>query len=157
MPRNTFVVPRILWASCLAVLYHMNTSTDNSSHLPSIRSSPFFHVFHNSLRNTIWYSRNPSSLMLLKFLPSDIMVNSLYLVIFVGIICHRHIEHLIRCIRECSQWSVATRILPFGSDVLPNMSWFSANQTLIDCPSNSILLTPLLIRAFASDPPIWKS
>lgn len=33
------------------------------------------------------------------------------------------------------------------------MSWFSANQTLIDCPSNSIQLTHLLIRASASDSP----
>ena len=38
-PEILSVVPRILWAHCLAVLYHMNPPTDNSSHLSSIRSS----------------------------------------------------------------------------------------------------------------------
>ena len=43
------IVPRILCAYCLAVLCHLNTPMDNSSLLPSIRSSPVVHVFHKIL------------------------------------------------------------------------------------------------------------
>ena len=39
-PKILVIVSIILWAYCLAVLCHMNTTTDNFSHLPSIRSSP---------------------------------------------------------------------------------------------------------------------
>ena len=63
-----FVVPRILWAHCLAVLYHMNTHTDNSFHLSSIRSFTVVHVFHISLRNTIRSSENPEQPIALEIL-----------------------------------------------------------------------------------------
>ena len=55
----SIVVPRILCAYCLTILSHMNSLTDNSSHLSSIRSFPVVHVFHKGLRNTIRSSENP--------------------------------------------------------------------------------------------------
>ena len=58
-PEILSVVPRILWAYCLAVLYHMNTPTDNSLHLSSIRSSPVVRMLHKILWNTIRSSENP--------------------------------------------------------------------------------------------------
>ena len=67
-PEILSVVPRILWAYCLAVLYHMNTPTNNSSHLSSIRSSLPVHVFHISPQNTIWFSENPQQPIALDFL-----------------------------------------------------------------------------------------
>ena len=41
---------------------------DNSSHLPSIRSSPVFHVFHKGLRNTIRSPENPQPPIALEIL-----------------------------------------------------------------------------------------
>ena len=67
-PEILFVVPRILWAYCLAVLYHMNTPTNKSSHLSSIRSSLVDHVFHKSLQNTIRSSKNPQEPFALEIL-----------------------------------------------------------------------------------------
>ena len=61
-------VLRILGAYCLAVLCHMNTPTDNSSHLPSIRSSPVVQVFHKLLRNVIRSFENPLQPMALEVL-----------------------------------------------------------------------------------------
>ena len=52
-PEVFSIIPRILCAYCLAVPFHLNTSTDNFSHLSSIHSSPVVHVFHNGLWNTI--------------------------------------------------------------------------------------------------------
>ena len=75
---------------------------------------------------------------------------SICLTKFSSILCHRLFEHLIRYVCVCLQSSITTRILPFGSDVTPDMSWCSANQTLIECRSMSIQLTcpwsePLLL------------
>ena len=50
--------PRISCAYCLAVLCHMNTPTDNSLHLSSIRSSPVVRMLHKILWNTIRSSKN---------------------------------------------------------------------------------------------------
>ena len=46
-------------SAALQLLFLMNTCMNNSSHLPSIRSSPVVHVFHNGLRNTIRSSKKP--------------------------------------------------------------------------------------------------
>ena len=58
-PEIPSIVPRIFCAYWLAVPRHLNTRTDNSSLLPSIRSSPVVHVFHISPQNTIRFSENP--------------------------------------------------------------------------------------------------
>ena len=53
------VVPRILWAYCLAVLCHLNTPMDNSRTHRVSAHPPVVHVFHNGLQNTIRSSKNP--------------------------------------------------------------------------------------------------
>ena len=58
------------------------------------------------------------------------------------------------CLLPCS-WSLW--IHSSDSDVIPDMSWISVNQTLIDCPSSSIQHTHLLIGASASNPSFRKS
>ena len=67
-PEILCVVPRILWAHCLAVLYHMNTPSNKYSHLSSIRSSPVVHVLHKSLQNNIRSSENPLEPLALEIL-----------------------------------------------------------------------------------------
>ena len=67
-PEVFSIVPRILCAYCLAVLCHMNTPSNKSSHLSSIRSSPVVHVFHKSLRNNIRSSENPLGPLALEIL-----------------------------------------------------------------------------------------
>ena len=59
IPWSFFTVPKILCAYCLAVLCHMNTPSNKSSHLSSIRSSPVVHVFYKSLPNAIRSSEYP--------------------------------------------------------------------------------------------------
>ena len=82
-PEVFSIVPRILCAYCLAVLCHMNTPSNKSSHLSSIRSSPVVHVFHKSLRNNIRSSKNPWGLWLLKFLLACIMDNPISLIVIL--------------------------------------------------------------------------
>ena len=67
-PEILSVVPRILWAYCLAVLYHMNTPIENSSHLLSIRSSPVDRMLHKILWNTIRPSEHPLQTVALQIL-----------------------------------------------------------------------------------------
>ena len=83
IPRNYLCCFENSWAYCLAVLCHLNTPTNKSSHLSSIRSSPVVHVFHKSLRNNIRSSKNPWGLWLLKFLLARIMVNPISLVVLL--------------------------------------------------------------------------
>ena len=68
IPRIPLIIPRILWAYCLAVPCHMNTNVDNSSLLPSICSSHLIQVFHRSLRNTIRSFKNPHPTITLEIL-----------------------------------------------------------------------------------------
>ena len=67
-PEVFSIVPRILRAYCLAVLCHMNTPSNKSPHLSSIRSSPVVHEFHKSLQNTIRSSENPLEPLALEIL-----------------------------------------------------------------------------------------
>ena len=82
-PKVFSIVPRILCAYCLAVLCHLNTPSNKSSHLSSIRSSLVVHEFHKSLQNTIRSSENPLEPWLLKFLLACIMVNPISLVVIL--------------------------------------------------------------------------
>ena len=94
-------------------------------------------------------------LLLLKFLLACIMVNPISLVILLAPFVTIILSTLIRYVCECSQSS--NRILPFSSDVTPDMSWFLANQFVVDCMPLCLLDYPSLIRASASDPSFWKS
>ena len=62
------IVSRILYAYCLAVPFHLNTPTDNSSLLSSIYSFPVVHVFCKRLRNTIRSFENPKQPVALEIL-----------------------------------------------------------------------------------------
>ena len=48
------------------------------------------------------------------------------------------------------------RIRPSGSNVIPDMSWFSANQALIDCAATFDLLDHPLIKASVSYLPLLE-
>ena len=67
-PEVFSIVPRILCAYCLAVLCHMNTPSNKSSHLSSIRLSPVVHVFYKSLQNNIRSSENSLEPLALEIL-----------------------------------------------------------------------------------------
>ena len=82
-PEVFSIVPRILCAYCLAVLCHMNTPSNKSSHLSSIRSSPVIHVFHKSLQNNIRSSENPLEPLALEILLACIMDNPISLVVLL--------------------------------------------------------------------------
>ena len=75
------------------------------------------------------------------FLPACIMVNSICL----GIL-HRHPLSLpywsygSHRVRECTQSSINLINSFFGSDVIPDMSWRSVNQTFVGCPYKSVQL-----------------
>ena len=97
-----------------------------------------------------------SSLLLLKFLFACIMVNSIFLVIFIDILCHYRSSPLIQYVANARNPQSDPSIHPSGSDITPNMSLFLSNQTMIDCRSVSIQLNYLFIRASASDLLIWK-
>ena len=85
-------------SAALQLLFLINTPTDNSSHLPVIRSSPVVQVFRKIIRNAIGSSKILSSLLLLKFLLGCIMVNPISLVIllpsFVTIILSPLIQYV---------------------------------------------------------------
>ena len=84
-----------LLSYCLAVPCHLNTPTENSSHLSRIHSSPVVHAFHKILRNAIWSSKNPLQLSDLEILVACcIVVNSICLAIFFDVLCHYHLESL---------------------------------------------------------------
>jgi hypothetical protein len=79
-------------------------------------------------------------LLLLKFLPARIMVNSICLVVFVDIPCLCHFEPIDSMCAYARSHQVIRLNYLSGSDVLPDMSWFSAIQTFIDCPTKSFQL-----------------
>ena len=67
-PEIISIFPKILWAYRLAVLYHMHTPIENSSHLSSIRSSPVVRMLHKILWNIIRPSEHPLRTIALQIL-----------------------------------------------------------------------------------------
>ena len=86
------VVLRILWVYCLAVLSRMKTLTVISLQLSRIRSSQLFICLTKFLGILFDLSEIFCSQLLLKFLPAWIMVNSIWLVVFVNILCLSHFD-----------------------------------------------------------------
>ena len=150
-------VPRILCAYYLAVLYHMNTLQINPRIYRVSAHPPVVHELHKSLRNTTRYSEILSNLLLWNFLFAFIMANYICTVIFVDIPSHCHLESNDSiCLRMLA---ILSRILEF---ILP--SWTSFWTRAASRPIKLSLIVPhvystypSLIRAFASDPLIWKS
>ena len=156
-PEILSVVPRILWAYCLAVLRHLNTPTDNSRTYRVFAHPQLIQVFHKSVQNTIRSSENPqepfcswNSCLLALWLILSLVTLLASLVIII-------LSPLIQFVVNARNPQSKPRIHPSGSDVILNMSWLSTNQIATVCASKSIQLTCLLIRASAFDPPIWKS
>lgn len=154
--QNILWLLRILCATALQ-FFAAWIPTNNSSCLSRSCSLLVFHMIHKIIEIlsdllVILHQLCSANTCLLA-----LWLCSICLATFISILCHCHFEPLIWYVCEWSQSSVKTRIRPFSSDVSPNMSRFSANQTLINCRSMSIQLTYLLIRASASDPPFWKS
>ena len=105
-PEILSVVPRILWAYCLAVLYHMNTPTDNSSHLSSIHSSTVdSYISQKSSKCHSIFRKSSGAFLLLKFLLTCIMIN-LKSRNLIGISCHYHFQSVDSICCECSQSSI---------------------------------------------------
>ena len=98
--------PRILCAYCLAVLCHLNTPTNNISHLSSIRSSPNDSCISQkcSKYHSI-FRKSSGAFLLLKFLLTCIMIN-LKSHNLIGISCHYHFESVDSICCESSQSSI---------------------------------------------------
>lgn len=155
-PEIHCIDPRISCAYCLAVICHMNTHTDNSSHLPSIRSTPVVRMFHKAFEIRFNLPKNLSNLLLWNFLLAFIMINPISLVILLASFV---IINLVNWFNMLRMLAILNQTLEFvlpASDVTPDMSWLSVNQTLIGCRSMTIELIYLLIRASASGSTIWK-
>jgi hypothetical protein len=72
--------------------FRMKALTINSSHLSRIHSSQLFMCLEKSFEMPFDFSKILCSLLLLKFLPAGIMVNSICLVVFIDIPCLCHFE-----------------------------------------------------------------
>ena len=150
------VVPRILWAYCYTVLCHLNTPTDNSRTYRVSAHPQLIQVFHKSVQNIIRSSENLqepfcswNSCLLALWLILSLVILLASLVIII-------LSPLIQFVANARNHQSEPRIHPSGSDVIWNVNWLSTNQIAIDCTPKAISY-PSLIRAFASDPLIWKS
>ena len=112
--------------AALQLLFHMNTSKDNSSHLSRICSFLVDQVIHKILWNTIRSSDNPLQLLLCKYLSACIMVTSICLAILISILCHHNFKHLVKFVCECSRSSVLFKILPLVQTSL--QTWAGVRQ-----------------------------
>jgi hypothetical protein len=82
------------------------------------------------------------TLLPMKFLPACLMVNSICLVI------PDNIPLPITILNPLNQYAAnirhhppIPRIRPSGSFTIPDMSWFSVNHVLIDCPTKHVQIT----------------
>ena len=148
-PEILSVVPRILWAYCLAVLCHLNTPTDNSRTYRVSAHPQLIQVFHKSVQNIIRSSKILRSLLLLKFLFACIMVNPISLVILLASLVIIILSPLIQFVANARNPQSYPRIHSSGSDVILNVSWISTYQIAIDCtPKPTQLIHPWSERCF---------
>jgi hypothetical protein len=133
----------ILWVYCLAGLFRMKTLAVISSHLSRIRSSQLLMCLTKSFECLFDLPKILCSLLLLKFLPACIMVNSILLVVFVGTpwLCHFEPNDAMCANARCHQVILLNCLL--DSDVLPDMSWFSTIRAFNDCLAKSFNLSIL--------------
>ena len=155
-PKILSVVPRILWAYCLAILCHLNTPTDNSRTYRVSAHSQLIQVLHKSVRNTIRSSENPQDpfcswnsclLALWLILSLVILLASLVIIILSPLI------NLLRMLAILNQ--SLEFILPAQTSF---ETWAGSRQSNCRrfCPY--VYWTyPSLIRASVSDPSLCKS
>ena len=154
-PEILSVVPRILWAYCLAVLCHLNTPTDNSRTYRVSGHPQLIQVFHKSVQNTIRSSENPqepfcswNSCLLALWLILSLVILLASLVIII-------LSPLIQFVANARNPQSYPRIHPSGSDVI----WTGAGSRLIKLLSIvSLRLFNLSIpnQRIASDPLSWN-
>ena len=84
-----------------------------------------------------------SSLLLLKFLLTSIMINPISLEILLAPFVIIFLSPLIQYVANARNPQSDPRIHPSGSDIIFNMSWISTNQIVIDCtPKPTQLIHP---------------
>ena len=148
-PEILSVVPRILWAYCLAVLCHLNTPTDNSRTYRVSAHPQLIQVFHKSVQNTIRSSENPqepfcswNSCLLALWLILSLVILLASLVIII-------LSPLIQFVANARNPQSYPRIHSSGSDDILNVSWISTYQIAIDCtPKPTQLIHPWSERCF---------
>ena len=155
-PEILSIVPRILWAYCLAVLCHLNTPTDNSRTYRVSAHSQLFICFAKDFKISFDLPKIPSSLLLLKFSLAWIMVNPISFLILLASLVFVILSPLIQYVEDARIPQSNPRIHPSGSDII--LTW--AGSRPIKLPSIvplSLLTYPSLIRALLLTPLIWKS
>ena len=105
-PEIVWDITRILCSWYLAALFRLNNPMNNSSHLSGIRSSLVDHMSHKILRMKFDLPKILCNLLLWKVLRAGIMVNSIFLVISVDILCLYRFESLHPICCECSKSSI---------------------------------------------------
>jgi hypothetical protein len=117
--------------------FRMKTLAVISSHLSRIHSSQLLMCSTKSLEMLFDLPKILCSLLLLKFLPACIMVNSICLVVFVVIPCLCHFKPMDSiCAYARDHQDILLNYLS-GSDIIPDMNWFSVIQFFIECPTKS--------------------
>jgi hypothetical protein len=143
MPRNILRCPENPLSYCLAVLSAWKPLRLIPHILPRIRSSQLFMCLEKSFEMPFDFSKILCSLLLLKFLPAGIMVNSICLVVFIDIPCLCHFKpNDSMCAYARDYQDILLNYLS-DSDVLPDMSWFLTIQFFIDCPPKHFNLSIL--------------
>ena len=130
-PEILSVVPRILWAYCLAVLCHLNTPTDNSRTYRVSAHPQLIQVFHKSVQNTIRSSENPQE----PFCSWNSCLLALWLILSLVILLASLVfiilSPLIQYVEDARIPQLNPRIHPSRSDVILNMNWFSTNRIAV--------------------------
>ena len=139
-PEILSVVPRILWAYCLAVLCHLNTLRIILALIEYPLIPQLFMCFTKVFEIPFDLPKILSSLLLLKFLLACIMVNPISLLILLASLVIIILSPLIQFVVKARNPQSDPSIHPSGSDVILNMSWFSTNQIAVDCTPKSIQL-----------------
>jgi hypothetical protein len=143
MPRNTLRCPDNPLSLLPCSSFRMKNLAINSSQYRgsvhpncSCVSQKFFEVLFD-------LTKILSSLLLWKFLSACIMVNSIWLVVFVDTPWLCHFEPNDSMCANARYHQVILLNYLSDSDVLPDMSWFLAIQFFIDCPTKSFSLSIL--------------
>jgi hypothetical protein len=156
MPRNILRCSENPLSCCLAVhsawkTLRLNPHSCRGSVHPNCSC-----VSQNFFGMLIDLSKILCSLLLLGFLSACIMVNSICLVVFFGTpwLCHFEPNDAMCANARCHQVILLNYFS--DSDVLPDMSWFSAIQFFIDCPPKHFNLS-ILDQSVCFWSFVWKS
>ena len=139
-PEILSVVPRILWAYCLAVLCHLNTLRIILALIEYPLIPQLFMCFTKVFEIPFVLLKILDILMLLKFLLACIMVNPISPIILLASLDISILSPLMQYVANARNPQSEPRIHPSGSDVIWNVNWLSTNQIAVDCTPKSIQL-----------------